>query len=155
VVILFFERTYFDIGLQSWVIKSASLYLILLNSLSLGILVFLLFLSFDRRKFKVICNVIKELTSGLAQLIRAIEGTIYPIILLAIVLLNLYLTFSGEYVTSPQNILWWVILVCESIFCFYKLFNLVIFRNMYTEKIAIIDMIISTIILIGVMYYYL
>ncbi|OYS21650.1 hypothetical protein CBF60_06395 [Lactobacillus taiwanensis] len=155
VVILFFERTYFDIGLQSWVIKSASLYLILLNSLSLGILVFLLFLSFDRRKFKVICNVNKELTSGLAQLIRAIEGTIYPIILLAIVLLNLYLTFSGEYVTSPQNILWWVILVCESIFCFYKLFNLVIFRNMYTEKIAIIDMIISTIILIGVMYYYL
>lgn len=150
--ILVFERTYIDMGLQSWIIKSAIFYLIILNSLSLGMLAFVLFLSIDRRKFRVICNVNKELTDRCVQVIRAIEGTVYPIILLVIIVFNLYLTFFGEYVTSLQNIWWWIILVFESVFCFYKLFNLVIFRNMYTEKIAIIDMTISIIILLGVVH---
>ena len=151
--ILVFERTYIDMGLQSWIIKSAILYLIIFNSLSLGMLAFVLFLSIDRRKFRVICNVNKELTDRCVQVIRAIEGTVYPIILLVIIVFNLYLTFFGEYVTSLQNIWWWIILVFESVFCFYKLFNLVIFHNMYTEKIAIIDMIISIIILLGIVHY--
>ena len=152
ICILGLERRNSFVEIESWIYHSEIIYLAILNGLSLGIILYILFLWIDRKNIRVICNVDKALSSSFDRVIRFIEGTVYPLILLMITLVNLYFVFYKKYNSLDQNILCLSILILESVFCLYKIFNLVIFNNIYIEKVAIRDMITSCVILIVLLY---